>query len=104
MLLSILGIIDILLGGVLAGSPFFVYTASAIVAVLGIVALIKGAYSVLAGAATGFYMDILGWLDVVVGALLLITTIGISFQWFLWIGLFMAAKGLYSIAIEMIGD
>jgi len=104
MILTILGLIDVVLGGVLAASPYFSYAGVAIIGTLAIIALIKGVYSVLAGAASGFYLDVMGWLDLIVAVLLFATTAGIHFQWFLWIGIFMAAKGVYSIFAEMIGD
>ena len=104
MILTILGLIDVALGGVLAASPYFSYAGVAIIGTLAIIALLKGLYSVLAAAASGYYLSIESWLDLIVGVLLLLTTMGIHFQWFLWIGIFMAAKGVYSIVSEMIGD
>lgn len=104
MILTILGLIDVLLGGVLAASSYFSYTAVAIIGTLAIIALIKGIYSVLAGFAGGIYFDLMGWLDLIVAALLFLTTIGVQFQWFFWIGIFMAVKGVYSIFTEMVGD
>jgi len=104
VLLSVFGLVDILFGGVLAASQYFVYTGSAIIVTLAAIALIKGLYSTLTAALGGFYFDLLGWLDLIVGVLLFLTTLGIHFQWFFWIGIFMAAKGIYSIAIEFVGD
>jgi hypothetical protein len=104
MILTILGLIDVALGGVLAASPYFSYAGMAIIGTLAIIALVKGVYSVLAGVAAEFYFDLLGWLDLIVAVLLFLTTLGIHFNWFLWIGIFMAAKGVYSIVTEMIGD
>lgn len=104
MLLTIFGLADVVLGGVLAASPYFSYAGIGIVGALAVIALIKGIYSVLAGFASGFFLDVLGWLDLLVGALLFLSTIGISFKWFFWIGIFMVLKGIYSIATEMVGD
>ncbi len=104
MILTILGLVDVMLGGVLAASPYFTYTGMAIVGTLAIIAAIKGVYSVLAGFAGGIFIDLMGWLDLIVAALLFLTTIGVQFQWFLWIGVFMAVKGVYSIFTEMVGD
>jgi len=104
MLLTILGLVDVFLGAVLAASPFFSYAGVAVIGTLAIIALIKGLYSVLAGAAAGWYFDILGWLDLIVAVLLFLAVAGIHFQWFFWIGIFMVAKGVYSVFTEMIGD
>ena len=104
MILTILGLVDVLLGGVLAASPYFSYAGVAVIGTLAIVALAKGVYSVLAGAAAGFYFDLMGWLDLIVAALLFITTFGVHFQWFFWIGILMAVKGVYSMFTEMVGD
>ena len=104
MLLAIFGIVDVILGGVLAASPFVTYSGAGIIAVLAAVAIIKGLYSVVTAAGGGFYFDLLGWLDLIVGVLLFLATGGVKFNWFLWIGIFMVAKGVYSIAIEMVGD
>ena len=104
MLLTILGLVDVALGAVLAASPYFSYAGIAIIGTLAIIALIKGLYSVLAAAASGYYLSVESWLDLIVGILLFVTTLGIHFNWFLWIGIFEAAKGVYSIFSEMIGD
>jgi hypothetical protein len=104
VLLSIFGLVDVLLGGVLAASPFFSYAGMAVISALAAIAVVKGLYSVATAAFSSFYFDMLGWLDLIVGALLFLTVFGVHFPWFLWIGVFMAAKGVYSIGVELIGD
>lgn len=104
MLLTILGLVDVALGIVLAASPYFNYTGMAVIGTLAVIALIKGVFSVLSAAAGGYYFSVESWLDIIVGVLLLTTTFGVHFSWFLWIGIFEAAKGVYSIFSEMIGD
>jgi len=104
MLLTIFGLFDLILGGVLAASPFVSYAGLGIVGTLGIIGIIKGLYSTVAAAASSFYFDVLGWLDLIAGILLVLSTMDIKFTWFLWVGIFMAAKGVYSISMEIIGD
>ena len=104
MLLTIFGLVDVLFGGVLAASPYFKYAGVGIIGILGILALIKGIYSTLAAASAGLYFDLMGWLDLLVGLLLLVSSWGVTFNWFLWIGIFMVIKGVYSILMEILGD
>lgn len=104
MLLTIFGLVDVLLGGALVASSYFSYAGAGIIGTLAVIALIKGIYSVFAGAATGFYFDVLGWFDLIVGVMLFLSTFGTHFQWFFWVGIFEAIKGVWSIATEMVGD
>jgi hypothetical protein len=104
LILAILGLLDIALGSCLAASPYFSYVGSGIITTLGIIALLKGLYSTLAAAASGFYFDLPGWLDLLVGLMLLLATVNIHFQWFLWMGVFMIAKGVYSVAASMVAN
>jgi uncharacterized membrane protein HdeD (DUF308 family) len=101
---AILGILDIIFGAVLAASTFIDFAGNGWILLFGILAIIKGVYSVLAAAGAGFYLDVLGWLDLLVGILLLLVHWNISFPFFLYIGILIILKGLYSFVVGMIGN
>jgi len=98
-LLVILGIIDIIIGIAVAVSPGMPLIASSIILTLGIIALLKGLYSVLTAAGAGFFLDVLGWLDLIAALFLFMTYWGWVFGFFLYVGIIMVIKGLYSFAM-----
>lgn len=92
MLLSLLGLIDILAG-------FFILFSesipSGILFFLGVIILIKGLSSIIGGALAKFFFDFLGWIDLIVG-------LAIIFSWdipFLWV--LPILKGAYCLVIGM---
>ncbi len=101
-LLLIFGIFDLLVGVALILSPFVPFEGNGFVFSLGLMAIIKGLYSYLAAAASGFYFDVLGALDLALGLCLVLTVYGMVFDFFLWIGAFMIIKALYTIVIFLI--
>jgi len=90
MLLSLLGLIDILAG-------FFILFSesipSGILFFLGIIILLKGISSITGGLLAKFFFDFLGWIDLIVG-LALIFSWNIPFLWILPI-----LKGTYCLII-----
>lgn len=94
--LILLGIIDIVVGAFLASSGAFQFKGFGLIFILAIISILKGLYSVLAGMGAGFYMDIMGWLDLVGGLMLLLAFWGIHFYFFFYFGIFLILKGLYS--------
>ncbi len=101
---AILGILDIILGAVLAASTFADFAGNGWVFAFGILAILKGLYSTLTAAGAGFYFDVLGWLDLLVGILLLLVNWGFVFPFFLYIGILLILKGIYSFFVGMIGS
>jgi hypothetical protein len=104
MLLVVLGILDLVIGALLVISPGGGLAGSGIVFIFAVIAIIKGIYSVLAGAGAGFYFDFLGWLDLFAGFLLLLAQWGTVFGFFLYAGILMVAKALYSIFAGLVGS
>ena len=88
MMLLMLGVLDIAIGTALAAQGSL---AASILLALGILAVIKGAFSVLNNIVTGFWLDVLGFLDLLAGISLIM---GWSVP-FLWI--IVIVKGLWSV-------
>ena len=103
MFLIILGFLDICGGALLgfsllpgvAGNPLFFW--------FGIVFLLKGIYSLFTAIGSGFYFDILGIMDTVSGVFLLLTLIGVTNEIFLYLGIGMVIKGIYSMLMGWCG-
>ena len=99
MLLFILGIIDIIggvilalaTGGYIGGSDFLFY--------LAVFFLLKGIWSLLTAMAGGFYFDLLGITDIVAAVSMFLITAGVVSGVFLWIGVILILKGIYSAAV-----
>ena len=98
-LLVILGILDIIIGIALAVSPGISLVASGVIMALGVIALLKGLYSVGTAAGAGFFLDIMGWLDLIAALFLFMSYWGWAFGFFLYAGILMVIKGLYSFAM-----
>jgi uncharacterized membrane protein HdeD (DUF308 family) len=101
---AILGILDIIFGAVLAASTFAELSGNVWVMLFGVLAIIKGLYSVATAAGAGFYLDVLGWLDLVVGVMLLMVNWGFGFPFFLYFGILLILKGIYSFFVGMVGS
>lgn len=88
----ILSVIDILVGFLIYFKffPFF----SGIMFYLAVFVLIKGVWSVLTSFSY-IVFDVLGWIDVVSGVVLLLISHGIVFGFFNWVALIMVLKGFY---------
>lgn len=65
-------------------------------------ALAKGALSLLASFAVGYYADWMGFTDIIAGAVLALISFGASFSFFSYIGIFAVIKGVYCAAMPLI--
>ena len=101
-LLLILGILDLIAGAALAVSGFFPLTAVGLIFAVGLIVTIKGVLSYIMAAGNGFYFDVLGILDLISGIFLLFSFYGIAWGIFLWFGIAMILKALWSIVMFMI--
>ena len=100
MLLFILGLVDIVVGVLLwfsSGSPL---AASGLAITFGILWLLKGIYSIVAGASAGFYLDALGIFDLLSGIFLILSYLGLSWGFVLYLGILMIIKGVYSFGVD----
>jgi hypothetical protein len=102
MILAILGIVDLIGGAMLGLSGLIPYVGSNFVSTIGIILILKGIISYLSGAAKGFFLDFMGILDIVAGAMLIITTWGFVVFFFPYFGILLALKGVYSVIIGLI--
>lgn len=93
----ILGLLDLLLGFTLALSGIIDFTGNSLIFFLFIIAILKGVYSILTAAGAGFYFDLLGVFDLVAGIFLYLVFTGMHFHFFLYIGIIVILKGVYSI-------
>ncbi|RLJ06921.1 MAG: hypothetical protein DRP12_03205 [Candidatus Aenigmatarchaeota archaeon] len=92
MLLALLGFLDILVGIFLIFKIGFLFW-------FGIVWVLKGLWSVISSAGSGFWLDFLGWLDILAGGACLAVSFGLEFWIFFWLGVAMVLKGLYSLVM-----
>lgn len=104
MFLAVLGVLDLIIGALLIVSPGGGLAGNGIVFIFAIIALLKGVYSVLAAGGGGFFFDVLGWLDLVAGFFLLLAQWEIVYGFFLYVGILMVLKALYSIVVGLIGS
>lgn len=104
MFLVVLGILDIIFGILLGISGMIDFAGSFWVMVFGIVAILKGLYSLATAASSGFYFDVLGILDLLAGIFLLLTYGSIFFDFFVYFGIIMILKGLYSVGMGFVKD
>ena len=102
MLLWALGITDIVAGFLLSLCTLVPYTESAFIGTIAGIMIIKGVWSIITASAASFYFDLIGIMDLVVGILLFITTLGFSAHFFIYLGLALILKGLWSIVAGVI--
>lgn len=88
MILALLGILDIIAGISLVYPNFLVFY-------LGIIILVKGIFSVVGSFAVKYFFDVMGFIDVVAGVILVFN---FSIPWF-W--LLPMIKGIYSLIVGM---
>ena len=99
MLLLILGMVDVIAGGILALFGLPLLRGNGFVLSLGILMLIKGVISYLLACANRFYFDVMGVLDLIAGALLLMVVYGIGLFFFPYVGILVIIKGIYSSVV-----
>lgn len=102
MFLVILGLVDIIVGIILGVSGFFDFVGISIIFIIGIIAVLKGIYSVVTALASGFYFDLLGVFDIISGILIYLAYSGIVYGFFVYIGIIMIIKGLYSLVMGFV--
>ncbi len=100
IMLILLGMLDILGGGMLILQNTFLHNNFAYL--MGIILLAKGVISYVSAAVKGFYLDFMGVLDAVCGLLLILLFSGIKFSFSPYIGIFLLLKGMYSSAIGLV--
>ena len=101
-LLLILGILDLIVGAALAISGFVPLTAVGLILGIGIIVALKGVISYLAAAGSGFYFDLLGILDMLSGVFLILAFYGTALGFFVWFGIAMILKAMWSIVMFMV--
>jgi len=101
-LLFILGIIDLIAGIALALTGFVPLAASGLILAIGVILALKGGISYLAAAGAGFYFDVLGVLDLLSGIFLILAFYGTVLGFFVWFGVAMILKALWSIVVFMV--
>jgi hypothetical protein len=101
-LLLILGVLDLIAGAALAISGFVPLTAVGLIFAIGVIITLKGVISYLAAAGSGFYFDLLGILDMISGVFLILAFYGTALGFFIWFGIAMILKALWSIVMFMV--
>ena len=101
-LLLILGILDLIAGAALAIAGFVPLTAVGLILAIGVIVVLKGVVSYLMAAGNGFYFDLLGILDVLSGIFLILAFYGTALGFFIWFGIAMILKALWSIVMFMV--
>jgi len=64
--------------------------------------LAKAAFSMVASFAVGYYMDWMGFTDMLTGAVLVLMFFGISFDVFHYLGIFSLIKGIYCVGMTVL--
>jgi hypothetical protein len=97
-----LGILDAVTGFILMLGPWIPLGGNGILFTLGVIILLKGIITWLMAAASRFFFDPLGILDIIAGACCLIEVSGFHLSVFAWIGFFLLVKGAYCVFIDLI--
>ena len=99
MFLMLLGVLDVIAGLLLALSGTIPLTGNWFVIFFAIVMVLKGIWSVLAALGGGFKYDLLGLVDLVVGGVLWLVVSGWVNEAFLYLGIIVLIKGLWSFVM-----
>ncbi len=102
MILAVLGLFDIAVGVVLAVSQLLEFAGNGTLFIVALLMLLKGLFSVLTAAGSGFYLDVLGWLDLIAAVSMFLIYLGLVHEFFLYFGLLMIVKGLYSFGMGLV--
>ncbi|MFQ5647946.1 MAG: hypothetical protein ACE5FW_01805 [Candidatus Aenigmatarchaeota archaeon] len=100
MLLFVLGLVDAIVGVLLLFSSWNPLVGSGLVIALGVLWFFKGIYSILAGASSGFYLDFLGIFDLLAGVFLVLSYLGLSWGFLIYLAALMIIKGVYSFGVD----
>jgi hypothetical protein len=102
MIIAVLGILDIIAGGVMALGGIAGAAESIYLLYFTAIFFLKALYSIGTALAEGFFFDVLGWLDLMAAVSLLFLYWQISFGLFFWLGMLMIIKGVYSLVVAFI--
>jgi len=98
----VLGITDIIAGIILALSGLVPLSGIQLIFAIGIIYVMKGFYSTGSAAVNGFYFDLLGWFDLALGAFLILAFLGMHMGIFLFLGIAVTLKGLYTFSVSIL--
>ena len=94
ILVTILNLLDILAGiSLIANIGFLLYP-------LGILHLIKGAWTLYTSFKAGFFLEVLGMIDFLGGGAILLAHYNFSSAYFLILGILMIAKGAFLMMLR----
>lgn len=102
MILLVLGILDMISGSVLSLSTTFDMVGNSMVFLFAVIFIIKGLWSLLASISAGFYFDLLGLTDILASILLFLANVGLVHNFFIYIGIIVVLKGIYSFVMGVI--
>jgi hypothetical protein len=104
MILTVLGIFDIIAGIMLAvgGLPYL--PGHGLVITIAIIMIIKGGWSWLSNIASpkGLNIDPMGILDIIAGLLLISVFSGFFLFFFSYFGVILIIKGIYSFVVGLV--
>ena len=101
MILLILGLLDVVAGIALGLTRGFPMVNNPLLFYLGVFFILKGLYSLLAAAAAGYFVSVMSWFDLLAGVFHLWANTGAQYPFFLYLGVVMVIKGLYSSGMEL---
>jgi hypothetical protein len=102
MIIAVLGIIDVIVGIILAFGGMPVFQGNGIVFAFAILIILKGIWSWINNLTAGFKLDFMGVLDIVTGIFLLFISAGFFLFFFVYFGVMEIIKGVYSFAIGVL--
>lgn len=99
MFLMLLGVLDIIGGLLLALSGTIPLSGNGFVLFFAVALVLKALWSILTALGGGFKYDLLGLVDLLSGACLYLVTIGWNTEIFLYLGILVLIKGLWSFVM-----
>src|SRR3989338_11187627 len=100
MLILLLGVFDVIGGLLLAATWLKLFVGAGFILYFAVFFLLKGIYSVLSNIFSGFFLDLMGFLDLLAGAALLFVHWGTAPHYFLYIGIPLILKGIYCMIVD----
>jgi uncharacterized membrane protein HdeD (DUF308 family) len=104
VIITVLGIFDIIAGIILAVGGLTVFPGNGLVITLAFIMIIKGIYSWisnLAAAEGGLKIDPMGILDILAGIILVMIFSNMYFFFFAYLGIIEIIKGVYSFVVGL---
>jgi hypothetical protein len=104
MILSILGIVDIIAGIILVVGGLPQFPGNSFVVGIAAIMIIKGLWSWISNVASpeGLNIDPMGILDILIGLLVLLVFSGVFFSFFALLGVLVIIKGVYSFVVGLV--